>query len=68
MRRYLDTNLAQTIALLWVGTVVLLLIGYALFRWWRSHHPLAKPDVVLPYAKRLQQRLAVKRRRRAKHH
>lgn len=55
--KFLDTNLAMTMAWMWLSIVVAAVVGYGLFRWWRKRHPLPVPTDEPPYAQRLQHRL-----------
>lgn len=59
-----DTPLALTILWIWIGIVVVSIACYWAVRLWKRRHPPAKPEPVLPYAQRLQQRFAKQRSRR----
>lgn len=55
--KWLETSVAQTMALIWLVILVTAVVGYAVFRWWRKRHPLPVPKPEPPYAQRLQHRL-----------
>ncbi len=55
--KWLETSVAQTMALIWLVILVAAVVGYGLFLWWRKRHPLPVPKPEPPYAQRLQQRL-----------
>ena len=56
-----DTPLALTILWIWIGIVVVSIACYWAVKWWKRRHPSPKPEPVLPYAQRLQQRYAKQR-------
>ena len=70
MRRQLpDANLAQTIAWLWLGILVVGVVAWFAYRYWRSHHPHPTSAPERSYSQRLEERLAkrqvaTKRKRR----
>jgi hypothetical protein len=62
MRRLLpDTNLAQTIAWIWLGFLVAGFVAWFAYRYWRRRHPLSVPAPERSYSQRLEQRLAKSR-------
>lgn len=68
-RQLLDTNLAQTIAWIWLGFLAAGLAAWRAYRYWRQRHPPAPPAPDQSYSQRLEQRLtkrqsAAKRKRR----
>lgn len=60
-RKYLDTDLAQTIAWLWLGILVAGVVAWLAYRYWRKRHPLPVPEPERSYSERLEQRLAKNR-------
>ncbi|MBK8064713.1 MAG: hypothetical protein IPK29_12115 [Betaproteobacteria bacterium] len=70
MRRLLsDTNLAQTIAWMWLGFLVAGFVAWFAYRYWRRRHPLPVPAPERSCSQRREQRLAksqgaAKRKRR----
>ena len=59
MRRLLsDTNLAQTIAWMWLGFLVAGFVAWFAYRYWRMRHPLPFPEPKRSYSKGLEQRLS----------
>lgn len=59
MRRQLaDTNLAQTIAWIWLGFLVAGVVVWLVYRYWRKRNPPAPPVQERSYSQRLEQRLA----------
>lgn len=68
-RTSLDTALAQTIAWLWLGSLVAGAVAWLAYRYWRKRHPPPVPEPERSYSQRLEQRLAknqgaAKRKRR----
>lgn len=57
-RQSLDTTLAQTIALLWLGFLVAAAVAWFAYRYWRRRHPPPVPVPERSYSQRLAQRLA----------
>ena len=55
--KWLETSVAQTMALIWLVILVTAVVGYAVFRWWRKRHPLPVPKPAPSYAQQLQRRL-----------
>lgn len=68
-RQLLDTALAQTIAWLWLGFLVVGVVAWFAYRYWRGRHPAPVPAPERSYSQRLELRLAksqgaAKRKRR----
>ena len=62
MRRQLvDTALAQTIALLWLGFLAAGVVAWIAYRVWRRWNPPPPPVPEPGYSQRLQQRIAQRR-------
>lgn len=57
-RQLLDTALAQTIAWLWLGFLVIGVMAWFAYRYWRRRHPAPAPVPERSYSQRLEQRLA----------
>jgi hypothetical protein len=56
--KYLDAALAQTLAWIWLAVLVAGGVAWLIHRHWRARHPIPRPEPVLRYSQRLQQRLA----------
>ena len=56
-RKWLDTELAQTIAWIWLGIVIAGLAAWLVYKYWRKRHPPASPVPERSYSQRLQTRL-----------
>lgn len=55
----MDTGLAQTIAWIWLGFLVVGAIAWVAYRYWRRRHPPAPPPAPeRSYSERLEQRLS----------
>ena len=68
-RKFLDADLAQTIAWMWLGFLVAGLVAWLVYRYWRRRHPIAPAAPERSYSQRLELRLtksqgAAKRKRR----
>ncbi len=62
MRRHLlDKDLAQTIALIWLGFLVVGVVAWLLYSCWRKRHPPPPAAPQRSYSERLQDRLAAAR-------
>lgn len=48
-KQLLDTNLAQTIAWIWLGFLVAGLATWLVYRYWRRRHPPAPPALERSY-------------------
>lgn len=57
-RKYLDPELAQLLALIWLGVLVAALSAWFVYRQWRKRHPPPKSAPETSYSQRLQQRLS----------
>lgn len=55
--KYLDTALAQTLAWIWLVVLAVGGVAWLIYRYWRVRHPIPRPEPVLRYSQRLQQRL-----------
>jgi len=53
-----DPHLAQTLAWIWLGVLVVGLSAWFVYRQWRKRHPPSKPATETTYSQRLQQRLS----------
>lgn len=59
MQRQLpETHLAQMIAWIWLGILVVGVVAWFAYRYWRRRHPLLLPPPERSYGQCLQQRLA----------
>jgi len=56
--KYLDAALAQTLAWIWLAVLAAGGVAWLIHRYWRARHPIPRPEPVLSYSQRLQQRLA----------
>jgi len=62
MRRHLlDKDLAQTIALIWLGFLVAGVVAWLVYSYWRKRHPPPPAAPQRSYSQRLQDRLAAGR-------
>lgn len=68
--KYLDSALAQTLTWIWLVVLAAGGVAWLIHRYWRARHPIPRPEPVLRYSQRLQQRLAksqlVKKRKHPK--
>lgn len=54
----LHTDLAQTIALIWLGILLVGVVAWFVYRHWRRRHPIAPPAAEQSYSQRLGQRFS----------
>lgn len=52
-----DPDITLAMAWIWLGVLLVILVAYALHRWWRRRHPRKPAAAPLSYAEDLRQRL-----------
>lgn len=53
-----DAGLAQTIGWIWLAFVLVGLVAFLGYRWWRRRHPAQRPAPELSYSQRLTKRMS----------
>lgn len=61
-----DPEVTLALTWIWLGVLLVVLVAYALHRWWRRRHPRKPVPAPKRHAAELQQRLQTPKKRRSK--